>query len=65
MTPEKLTDTALDEIVSGLDRWHSCSPEVTRRLVAEVKALRAVLKDVWAQMDDVQDKIEKANVFCR
>ena len=65
MTPEKLTDEALAEIVRGLDRWHSCSPEVTRRLVDEVKMLRAVLKDVWGQMDDVQDKIEKANVFCR
>lgn len=65
MTPEKLNDEALDEIVRGLDRWHSVSPEVARRLVAEVRSLRAVLRDVWAQVDDVQERIEKAGAAVR
>ena len=65
MTPEKLTDTALEEIVRGLDRWNSCSPEVTRKLVDEIKALRSVLRDVWAQVDDVQEKIERSNLLDR
>jgi hypothetical protein len=58
-----LTEGELVEIVRGLDRWHSTSPEVTRRLVDEVRALREVLKAVWAQVDDVQERIEKAGVL--
>lgn len=65
MTPEKLTDTALDEIVRGLDRWHSVSPEVARKLVDEIKSLRAVLRDAWAQVDDVQERIERAGAHVR
>lgn len=60
MTPGRLTNEALDEIVRGLDRWHVCSPDVAKTLVAEIKRLRTVLDEVWAQVDDVQDRIEKA-----
>jgi len=65
MTVNKLTDEALAELVSGLDRWHSCSPEVARKLVDEIRRLRIVLRDVWGQMADVQNKIEKAGVLDR
>jgi hypothetical protein len=64
-TRKALTEGELVEIVRGLDRWHSSSPEVTRRLVDEVRALRGVLKDVWAQVDAVQDRIEKAGAVDR
>jgi hypothetical protein len=55
-----MNEEKLKELESGLDRWHSCSPQLAKLLIAEVRRLRVALNDAWAKLDDAQDIIEKA-----
>ena len=55
-----IAEKELQEVEEGLGRWHVCSPDVARRLIAEIRRLDAALAFTAEHLSVAQKRVDEA-----